>query len=152
MFFFNMPSSDGASGLRDNYSLVEEFMRTKLLSPRIVLLIEDDETFRSVIKMALEEAGCRVYEASDGVEGIELFDELKDQISGVMLDYQMPRLNGLEVFRHIRAKTKTLPVMFVTGYGDHPDLQEVPKIGVSMIAEKPISVEEIEMFVQAITE
>lgn len=146
-----MALEDQPVGHSDQYAKLEEFVRTNLHKPASVLIAEDEDAFRGVMKMALEAKGCKVFEARDGQEAIELLDK-NPSIAGVLLDYRMPRVDGLQVFRHIRKKTKTLPVMIVTGYATSPELAEIPRIGVSMIAEKPISLEEIDMFIQAITE
>lgn len=135
----------------DEYSGLEEFVRRIPKVQSILLVAEDDEPFRFILKTAFEQSGCIVLEARDGEEAVRVFDS-SPELKGVTLDFRLPKLNGIEVFRHIRKKTKTLPVMFITGYVDAPEMQEIPSIGMSMIAQKPMSVEEIEAFVQAITE
>ena len=82
----------------------------------LILICEDEQQVRMLAEMILTESGYRVVSAQDGEEGIELFNRHMTEISLVMLDVIMPKMSGRQVFRHIRTITRTMPVLFTTGY------------------------------------
>ncbi len=79
-----------------------------------ILVVEDDQTIREGIIEYLSEFDYTVLEAKDGKEALELFGPL---INLVILDIQIPFINGLEVLKEIRKKSK-LPVLMLTAFGD----------------------------------
>src|SRR5262249_36585043 len=80
-----------------------------------VLVADDDEIVRRSIVEALEEAGHRVAEARDGLEAIHLLDAHAFDLA--VCDVQMPRLDGLALFRRIRAERPETAVVLMTSYG-----------------------------------
>lgn len=92
---------------------------TPQLSPQktTTILIADDETVvRRVASMALQRKGFQVIEAVDGSDALQKFMERKDEISLVLLDLNMPAMNGQETFSLIRTLAPTLPVIFSSGF------------------------------------
>ncbi|MFR7350029.1 response regulator transcription factor [Peptoniphilus sp.] len=79
-----------------------------------ILVVEDDQTIREGIIEYLSEFDYTALEAKDGKEALELFGPL---INLVILDIQIPFINGLEVLKEIRKKSK-LPVLMLTAFGD----------------------------------
>lgn len=65
-----------------------------------VLIVDDDEDTREALRFLLEDAGYTVAEAADGVEGLEAI-QASDVPLVVLLDYSMPRLNGIEVLQAV---------------------------------------------------
>jgi two-component system chemotaxis sensor kinase CheA len=88
-----------------------------------VLLVEDSLTTRSLEKMILEAAGYRVTAAVDGRDALDRVDDLGVDL--VVSDVQMPRVDGVELTRALRANPRfaTLPVVLVTGLGTDVDRQ-----------------------------
>ncbi len=82
-----------------------------------ILVIDDEEPIRTTFTMALERFGFDVSTASDGLEGIEKFDEYNFDL--VITDISMPVLDGIGVVRHIRNSEKqNTPVIGVSGIPD----------------------------------
>ena len=79
-----------------------------------ILVVDDDRTIREGISEYLSEFGYNVIEAEDGEEALSKFN---NDINLVILDVQMPFLNGLEVLREIRKKSK-LPILILTTFSD----------------------------------
>ncbi len=79
-----------------------------------ILVVEDDQTIREGIIEYLSEFDYTVLEAKDGKEALKLFGS---SINLVILDIQIPFINGLEVLKEIR-KTSKLPVLMLTAFGD----------------------------------
>ena len=86
------------------------------IAGRTILLVDDEESLRSLMAMALEGAGCRVIQAVDGADGIEQFRRHRESVDLTVLDLTMPRLNGDEVFRQIMDIQPDARVILISGY------------------------------------
>ena len=84
-------------------------------SPK-VLLVDDDAHVRAAFARALNRAGYRVVEAGDGVEALELLSREKPAL--VILDVEMPRLNGWKTLAEIRRRGNVPPVLMITHVND----------------------------------
>jgi len=86
-----------------------------------ILLVDDFEQFRTLVSSILtKQPGYQVVgEAADGLEGVLLAKELKPDL--VVLDMQLPKLNGIEVARQIRRCSPDSTILFLTGNSD-PEL------------------------------
>lgn len=79
-----------------------------------ILVVEDDRMIREGIKEYLSEFGYSVIEASDGSEALDSFSE---SVNLVILDIQIPFINGLDVLKEIRKKSN-LPILILTAFSD----------------------------------
>jgi signal transduction histidine kinase/CheY-like chemotaxis protein len=85
-----------------------------------ILLVEDEAAVRRVAAALLESHGFAVFQAGDGIEAMELFEQRQDTIDLVLSDLMMPRMGGIELFEQIRGVPSDVPFMFVSGYA--PDV------------------------------
>ncbi len=105
---------------------------------KIKILIADDEArMRKLVKDFLVKKDYQVIEAADGQEAIDIFFE-QDDISLVILDVMMPKMDGWEVLKEIREYSKT-PVIMLTAKGDERDELNGFKLGVDEYISKPFS-------------
>ncbi|MDD5759429.1 MAG: response regulator, partial [Desulfobulbaceae bacterium] len=81
-----------------------------------ILLVEDDEPVRHILRVIMEEAGFVVAEASDGLEAVEMVRKQPDRFQAVVLDVVMPRKNGIEAYREIVGINPEIKALFVTGH------------------------------------
>jgi CheY-like chemotaxis protein len=102
-----------------------------------VLLVDDEELVRSVAATMLETLGYRVVTAQDGVEAIERFRQLGDEIDLVMLDMAMPRLGGRDCFRELKKIRPDVRAILSTGYSLDEATQSVLDEGMAGFAQKP---------------
>ena len=81
-----------------------------------VLVVEDDDDIREMLSLVLEVGGCRVTQAADGVQALELLRR-RELPSLVLLDLMMPGLNGADVLAVMRhdSRLKGLPVVVISG-------------------------------------
>lgn len=79
-----------------------------------ILIVEDDQVIREGVSEYLKEFGYSVEEAADGKEALEKFDS---SIDLVILDIQIPYINGLDVLKEIRKKSE-LPILILTAFSD----------------------------------
>ena len=120
------------------------------MSQQTVLLVEDEEVVREVLEEALGEIGHRVLSARDGLDGLRVFSEHQAEIDLVLLDMNMPELNGDEVFRLIRARVPDLPVLLSSGYDEASTAQrhaQSPRVG---FIRKPYGIEELAQRIRAL--
>ena len=102
-----------------------------------VLMVDDEERMRKLVKDFLTIKGYRVLEAGDGEEAIDIFFKEKD-ISLVILDVMMPKMDGWEVCREIRKNSK-VPIIMLTARGDERDELLGFELGVDEYISKPFS-------------
>lgn len=81
-----------------------------------VLVAEDNEDVRRLIKTILKSYGYMIIEAADGMEAIEKFNEYKNEVKLLLLDVVMPRKNGKDVYEEIRKTAPDIKALFISGY------------------------------------
>jgi signal transduction histidine kinase len=81
-----------------------------------ILVAEDEETLRTLLKGMLTGLGYKVILTPDGEAAVETYSSHRDQIDLVILDMVMPRMGGREAYERIRALGSEVPVIFMTGY------------------------------------
>jgi type II secretory ATPase GspE/PulE/Tfp pilus assembly ATPase PilB-like protein/ActR/RegA family two-component response regulator len=120
----------------DSFELVGD-AKAKRPAVKKVLLVEDEESLRRVMKDLLEREGFIVYEAGDGVVALDEVDRLAPDL--VVLDLNLPRLDGYGVLSHLRARpaTQNLPVIVLTAKGDEESEVRVFEYGASDYLTKP---------------
>lgn len=110
-----------------------------------ILVAEDDKVSRLLLVRTLEKQGYRVLSAEDGVEGWKIFEEEKEEIQIAILDWNMPRMNGLELCRKIREShgIHYVYVMFLTGKTDVEDIVQGLETGADDYLTKPFDKREL---------
>jgi two-component system, cell cycle sensor histidine kinase and response regulator CckA len=102
-----------------------------------LLVADDHEGIREMVRSALEGCGYRVLLAVNGEEAVRAFEENANQIGLVILDMVMPRIGGLEAAKRMRKTHPELPIIFTTGYSsDNEALSKVLAAG-GAVVEKP---------------
>ncbi len=119
-------------------------------SAGVVLVVDDEPTLRSVMRMALEQQGYQVIEAVDGVDGFGAFVRHRSSIVLVLLDLTMPRMNGDLVFQEIHNLSPHTPVILMSGYSQQEAIAALPGKGPAGFLQKPCSVKELQAAVSRI--
>lgn len=101
-----------------------------------LLTIDDDDRLRRGIRVYFEDSGMTVYEASNGLDGLNLFDKTMPDV--VLVDLNMPGMNGLEVVAQIAKRSPNTPTIVVSGTVDLQDAVEALHHGVWDFVTKPI--------------
>lgn len=104
-----------------------------------LLVVDDEESIRSLVKVFLERENLEIYEAADGLEALSKVSEVHPDF--VLLDVNMPNLNGLEALAKLRENeaTKELPVIFCTALGDRDTVMEAKSLGITDYILKPFT-------------
>ena len=103
-----------------------------------ILIVDDEERMRKLIKDFLTKNDYKTLEAGDGEEAIEVFEENKNKISLILLDVMMPKLDGWSVLRKIRNESQ-VPVIMLTARGEEQDELFGFELGVDEYISKPFS-------------
>jgi two-component system, cell cycle response regulator DivK len=108
-----------------------------------ILVVEDNENNLYLITFILEKKGHKVIVAKTGEEGVEL--ALKERPDLILMDIQLPGINGLEATRRIRASKERgdVPIIALTSYALVGDREQVMSAGCTGYIEKPINPESI---------
>jgi DNA-binding response OmpR family regulator len=112
-----------------------------------ILLVDDEDAVRKVLAFPLEKDGYTVVQAADGEEALRLFGEAP--IDLVVLDIMLPRLDGLEVCKRLRA-TSTVPIIMLTARDDELDKVIGLELGADDYITKPFSIREFRSRVRAL--
>lgn len=102
-----------------------------------ILVVDDEERMRKLVKDFLVKKGYRVIEAGDGIEAVNIFMEQQD-ISLIILDVMMPRMDGWDTVKEIRQYSK-VPIIMLTAKGEESDELTGFKLGVDEYITKPFS-------------
>jgi len=102
---------------------------------RLIHLVDDDDAVRHSASFMLRHAGFTVKTYTDGVAFLDVVDAA--QIGCILLDVQMPRMDGLEVQEQLNARGVAMPVIVLTGHGDVSVAVKAMKAGAVDFVEKP---------------
>jgi two-component system response regulator RegX3 len=113
----------------------------------LVLVIEDEESFRDALKFMLSREGFDVILAPNGAEGIKLFDSMNPDL--VLLDLMLPEVSGTEVCKYIRTKSNA-PVIMLTAKDTEIDKVVGLELGADDYVTKPFSTRELLARIKAV--
>jgi DNA-binding response OmpR family regulator len=115
----------------------------------VVLAADDDEDILALVTFRLERSGYTVLQARDGAEALELARAEKPDLA--VLDIMMPKLDGLELTRRLRAEeaTSRMPIILLTARAQDTDVQQGFDAGADDYIRKPFSPQELRARVQA---
>ena len=103
-----------------------------------ILVVDDEQRMRTLIKDFLVKKDYQVIEAKDGEEALEIFNEKQDIINLILLDVMMPKLDGWSVLRQIR-QNFSVPIIMLTARGEEQDELFGYELGVDEYISKPFS-------------
>jgi PAS domain S-box-containing protein len=106
-----------------------------------ILVIDDEEMVRNVLGNLLKQGGHKVFSASSGKEGLDLFN--KGGIDLVFTDLGMPGMSGWEVAKSIKAIDCAVPVALITGWGFQIDDEKMKESGADLVLNKPFKIEQV---------
>jgi two-component system phosphate regulon response regulator PhoB/two-component system alkaline phosphatase synthesis response regulator PhoP len=115
-----------------------------------ILIVEDEETIVEVVTQAMRRHGYETASASDGDDALEKVFSLRPDL--VILDLMLPKMDGWEVCRRIKAERETerIPILMLTARRDERDLVEGLELGADDYMKKPFSLAELAARVKAL--
>lgn len=117
--------------------------------PERVLIIDDEEHIRRMMRLTLEAAGYEVGEAADGFEGLRIYGDGAGW-SAVVLDQRMPGIDGLETLRRLKAANPGARMVMATAYASIELAVEAMKLGAADFVRKPMTPEMLRNAVAAV--
>jgi PAS domain S-box-containing protein len=108
-----------------------------------ILVVDDEESVRSVARHSLEERGYEVLTASDGESAVELFEERVGSIDAVLLDVVMPRMSGEETLDALKRLKADVRVVLTSGHGERDVASRFDRRGLAGFMQKPFRPEEL---------
>ena len=105
----------------------------------LVLVVDDEESIRNVLRHTLEMSGFRVVTASDGVEGIALLQNWHRKIQLLLVDLMMPRQDGFAVIREARRLAPAMRIIAASGMCDATLSEKLQRLGVTHFLPKPFT-------------
>ena len=115
--------------------------------PSTILLVDDEDSIQTLLTYPLERDGYRVVQARDGEEALRRFGQ--EDVDLVVLDIMLPRVDGLEVCRRLRAES-TVPIIMLTARDDELDKVLGLELGADDYITKPFSIREFRSRVRAL--
>jgi CheY-like chemotaxis protein len=109
-------------------------------SVKTVLLVEDEQAVRELVRVILERAGHRVVEAATPETAIAQFDSI-ESVDLLLTDVVMPEMSGFDLFHTLAARRPSLRVLFISGYTDYAMFEPTIADKGAAFLEKPFSAE-----------
>ncbi|KYG67034.1 transcriptional regulator PhoB-like protein [Bdellovibrio bacteriovorus] len=122
----------------------------KKLDPKVILVIEDDETMRLALKRILESEGYVTKLAADGTELSTALDE--HTVDLILMDVGLPWVNGFELAQLLKEHKdlKKIPLVFVSGKASDDDMKKAFEIGADDYIKKPFDVDKLKKTVDTL--
>jgi two-component system response regulator RegX3 len=112
----------------------------------LILVVDDEQSYRDALRIALEREGFRVEVAADGAEAIARFDAVQPAL--VLLDVMLPRVSGIDVCRELRSRSQ-VPIIMVTARNAEIDAVVGLEVGADDYVTKPFRLRELVARVRA---
>ncbi|MHB8791927.1 MAG: response regulator [Thermoleophilia bacterium] len=124
-------------------------MESEGMSAKRVLIVDDESSLRTLVKVNLEVDGLEVSEAVDGNEAMNILRESKPDL--ILLDIMMPGKDGIEVLEELAAdkNLRDIPVILLTAKGEQEDLERGAALGARGHITKPFDPEQMVRTVKA---
>jgi two-component system response regulator RegX3 len=117
-----------------------------MADPPLILVVDDEQSYRDALSVALQREGFLVVTAADGEEALARFDAAKPAL--VLLDVMLPKITGIDVCREIRSKSR-VPIIMVTARNSEIDAVVGLEVGADDYVSKPFRLRELVARVRA---
>jgi two-component system cell cycle sensor histidine kinase/response regulator CckA len=117
-----------------------------------MLVVDDEDTVRSVATRMLAGMGFHILQATNGHEAVEIFHSHRDEIVGVLLDLTMPQLDGTATFTELRRIKPDIRVLLMSGFNEQDAVNRFAGKGLAGFIQKPFKTETLQAKLRAIFE
>lgn len=108
-----------------------------------ILIVDDEEDVREVLKLHLEGENYSTLEAEDGDEAIKVLRREMTNVAVILCDIRMPKVDGIECIDYLRREAPSIPIVVVTAYPDTDLAVDLMKKGVKDYLVKPVDKEKL---------
>ncbi len=132
--------NDEQQGTRDGGATGAEALvdREMDLGSALILVVDDHEQNRELLQAYLEDIGCRIGTAGDGLEAVAFIE--RDEPDLIVLDVMMPRMSGFQLCSKLKKNpaTRDIPIVMVTALSDVSDVERAVESGADDFLTKPV--------------
>jgi DNA-binding NtrC family response regulator len=121
-------------------------------SEKRILIVDDEPNVRLMLNTTLASVGYVVAEAPDGQAALDSLSDPAQSYDLIVLDLLMPRIDGMELLRRLRARGNMIPVVILTAHGSIPEAVEAIKLGAIDFLTKPITPDALRRVVAEVIE
>lgn len=107
-----------------------------------ILVVDDDERGLYLLCENLERLGFKAWPARNGLEAIKIYPRLRSDLSAILLDVDMPGLDGVQALKHFQSMEVHVPICFITGVNLYEE-DELLELGARRVFRKPISLHQL---------
>lgn len=115
-----------------------------------VLIVDDEDDFRNIVKDILTDEGFKTAEASDGLDAIRIFGN--NSFDAVLLDLRMPGMDGIQTLRELKKIDSRIPIIILTAFGDIPTAVQAVKQGAYDFITKPPEFDKLITIIRRVVE
>jgi two-component system cell cycle sensor histidine kinase/response regulator CckA len=109
----------------------------------LILVVDDEAAIREVTRTTLESYNYRVITATNGNDAIALYQEHKNEISSILVDMIMPKMDGLTAIPILRQLNPTIPIIVMTGQASKEVMAQVANASIYSFLQKPFTTQEL---------
>jgi PAS domain S-box-containing protein len=110
---------------------------------RLVLVVDDEENIRKLLRMVLQQSNFRLIEAVNGADALVKVKEAKEKLDFIITDMHMPQMDGLGLVRKVKQLWPGIPIVVMTGRLEGGEHEKIQAQSVSAIVEKPFTAQTI---------
>jgi len=137
------PIAAGSETEQASAAEVVDTVSTDVRPADIALIVDDEEMIRDVCTTMLGALGFKTVTADGGEEALRIFREQGERINMVLLDYSMPGMDGIALFRALRIIRPDLPVLLASGYSEEEVAERFKGLGLNGFIQKPFNLKRL---------
>jgi two-component system, cell cycle sensor histidine kinase and response regulator CckA len=118
----------------------------------VILIVDDEEEVRTTAQRILERQGYEIVIAVDGLEAVQIFRKRHAELSLVLLDLNMPQMDGVAAFEEMQLLSSRVPVVLMSGYDEKSTIRQFPDNKIASFIQKPFLAETVVEHVRQATE
>jgi PAS domain S-box-containing protein len=138
VFYFTLPANDIVKNIDNKFAGLHNSID---FSGKTVLVAEDVDTNMRLIVSMLKKLNVKILQAQNGLIAVDM--AVKNQIDFILLDIQMPELDGIETMRKLRSMGLKTPIIAITGFSLSEQEHEFIEMGFDAMISKPFSIEKL---------
>jgi two-component system cell cycle sensor histidine kinase/response regulator CckA len=105
-----------------------------------LLIVDDEMMIQETLTGMLQSLNYKVLSADNGKKAVDLFKSQKDKIDAILMDIQMPEMDGVEAAKHILKVDPKAKIIFTSGYAEPKSFDNLRKMGYRLFLKKPYKI------------